>query len=139
MSARTQLAPGLTSHSQQRWSKPHAIPFNDSEAPGQLPDELRLAKEDLGQSHDLFRYDIVRKTKHNDAAVLLWRIISNVSEIQISGQQSGLSRLSMCCDFTIRCGTESNISRELCFMAKTNDELNDRTRKVCVDQEAHWS
>jgi hypothetical protein len=45
----------------------------------------------------------------------------------------------MCCDGTIRCVSESYVSRELCFMAKADDEFNDRARKICVDQEAHWS
>jgi hypothetical protein len=129
----------LPFQSRQRWSKSHAIPLNDSKAPIQVLYELPLAKEDLGEPHDLLRNDIVRKAKHNDTAVVLGRVIANVGEVQISGQQNGLSRLSMRCDGAIRSGAESNVSRELCFMAEADDELNDRARQVCVDQETHWS
>jgi hypothetical protein len=136
---RADVCGSVTQHSRQRWSKPHAVAFDHSEAPRQLPDELRFAKEDLGELHDVLRYDIVRKSKDNDAAVLIRRVIANVGEVQISGQQSGLARLSMCCKGAIRRGAESYVSRELCFMAKTSDEVNDRARKVCVDQETNWS
>jgi hypothetical protein len=104
-----------------------------------LVDKLRLSQKSLSKPHDVLRNDIVPEAEHNNPVVVFGRIIANVSEIQISAEQNCSSGLSMCRDGAIRRSSESDVSGELCFMSKPDNEFNDRARKVCVDQEAHWS
>ena len=69
--------------------------------------------------------------------VVLRRVIPNICEAEVTGQEAGLVLLRIACDDRVFSTSQANISNVYGFMAKSLKQGLGRTREVGVDQKAH--
>ena len=80
---------------------------------------------------------MVRKTHYDDTAILLGRVMPDVSEIQVPRQQRVSVLTGVLCNLGIRSSRQPDIARKFNLMTARSEGANCRSWQVGIDQEAH--